>query len=89
MCDGSVHPSGFIFCTDSYSQKSIQILIIILKNKFDLNCSVHTKNKEKKQYRIYIPNSSMNRLRSLVKPYLHPSFDYKLNYNYKYKSRKV
>jgi hypothetical protein len=54
MCDGSVHPSGFIFCTDSYSHESIKILLIILINKFNLNCSVQTKNKEKKKTVSYL-----------------------------------
>jgi hypothetical protein len=78
MCDGSVHTSGFLFCTDSFSKASIQILVCILINKFDLACSIHVKRKAKCHYRIYIPARSMERLRTIVRPHMHPSFYYKL-----------
>ena len=52
------------------------VLIKVLKDKFDLNCSYHVKRIG--QYRIYIKIDSMDKFKSLVTPYFHESMKYKL-----------
>jgi hypothetical protein len=41
--DGSADRSGFIFKTDSFTLAEVELLVKALKNKFDLNCSIHTR----------------------------------------------
>ncbi len=53
-----------------------QILINVLKNKFNLECNIH---KTTNGNRIYILSSSKDKLLELVKPYLLNHFYYKFN----------
>ena len=76
MDDGMKFENGFLFCTDSYSLEEVQLLIKVLQNKFRLNCG--SKLRSKDVYRIYIWKDSMDKFRSLVSPYFHPSMMYKL-----------
>ncbi len=76
--DGKATKSGLTLCTDSFSAESIKHLIIVLTNRYDLICSIHIHDKKKQHYRIYISEKSMNNLREIVKPHLHPSFYYKV-----------
>ena len=62
--------------TDSYTFAEIQLLIKILKENFDLNCTYNKRGKD--GYRIYIMTDSMDKFRSLVTPYFHESMMYKL-----------
>lgn len=75
MEDGTKRDNGFIFCTDSYTLSEVELLIKVLKQNFNLNC---TYQKNKDNYRIYIKSDSMNKFRSLVTPYFHESMMYKL-----------
>lgn len=75
--DGFKAGSGFRLRTHSYSKKDVLLLIDVLKNNFDLNCSIHTKE-AKNQSVIYIRKDSMGKFRSLVSPYFHESMNYKL-----------
>ena len=76
MSDGSYEKGGLILCTDSFSLKDVCLLIGILHYKFSLSCTLRkTKNN---QYRIYIRRSSMDILRNIVMPHMHPSFLYKI-----------
>ena len=43
MDDGHAERSGFIFNTNCFTLKEVQLLIKALKNKFDLNCSIQTR----------------------------------------------
>lgn len=76
MDDGCKHNSGFHLCTDSYTLSEIELLIKVLKQNFDLNCTYNKIGEDK--YRIYIRTNSMNKFRSLVTPHFHPSMMYKL-----------
>jgi hypothetical protein len=76
MDDGVKHSSGFTFCTNSYTLSDVELLIKVLKQNFDLNCTIHKYRKD--QYRIYIKADSMGNFRSLVTPYFHSSMMYKL-----------
>ena len=76
MDDGNKKENGFHLNTDSYTLSEIELLIKVLKQNFDLNCSYHEKGKY--SYRIYIKINSMDKFRSLVTPYFHESMMYKL-----------
>jgi len=76
MDDGSKSRNNFYLNTDSYSLSEVQLLIKVLKENFNLNCSYHLKRKD--QYRIYIKIDSMDKFRSLVTPHFHDLMMYKL-----------
>lgn len=76
MDDGTKHSNGFDLSTHSFSLTEVKLLIKVLKENFDLNCTYHKKAKE--QYSIYIKTDSMNKFRALVTPYFHESLLYKL-----------
>jgi hypothetical protein len=76
MDDGYKIGSGFILSTNSYTLSEVELLIRVLKENFDLNCSYHTKTKD--QYMIYIKSDSMDKFLSLVTPHFHSSMMYKL-----------
>lgn len=76
MDDGCKHNSGFHLCTDSYTFTEVQLLINVLKENFDLNCTYNKRGKD--SHRIYIKSDSMDKFRSLVTPYFHESMMYKL-----------
>jgi len=76
MDDGYKNGNGFMFCTDSYTLSEVEILIKVLKDNFELNCSYHSKGIN--NYRIYIKTDSMDRFRLLVTPHFHKSMMYKL-----------
>ncbi len=79
MDDGSADRSGFIFHTNSFTLIEVELLVKVLKNKFDLNCSIQTRNdKEIKPYFIYVKGDSLNKLINLIEPYVIPHFSYKL-----------
>ena len=77
MDDGVTLRPGFSLCTDSYTFSEVELLIKVLKNNFDLNCSIH--KRENNQFRIYIKTESMNKFRSLVTPHFNESMMYKLS----------
>lgn len=59
MDDGNADRSGFILNTNSFTKQEVLLLISVLKNKFDLNCSIHTRtDKVNKPYLIYIKADS-------------------------------
>lgn len=75
MDDGYKSVNGFYLCTESYSLQDHQILISVLKNKFNLESSIH---KTSNGNRLYILGSSKQRLIELIKPYLLEHFNYKI-----------
>jgi hypothetical protein len=79
MDDGAKTGTGFRLNTQSYSKDENLFLIKVLKDNFDLNCTLHIHSKD--LYRIYISSKSMNKFRNLVSPYFHDSMLYKLNEN--------
>lgn len=79
MDDGGVDRSGFIFYTNSFRFTEVELLVKVLKNKFDLNCSIHTrKNMVKTPYLIYVKGDSWIKFVNLIEPYVIPHFKYKL-----------
>jgi len=75
--DGSKQGPGFFLNTQSFTLKEVELLIKVLKSKFDLDCSANKQSKE--QYRIYIKKDSMNKFKDLITPYFHKSMLYKLD----------
>lgn len=79
MDDGSKTGAGFRLNTNSFTKDQNYFLIKVLKDKFDLDCTLNLHSKD--QYRIYISAKSMDKFRDLVSPYFHESMMYKLNKN--------
>ena len=66
MDDKSRHGSGLHLSLYAFSNKDLDRLIYVLKNKFNLICSIHYRDKKP---RIYIFKESMNNLINLISPY--------------------
>jgi hypothetical protein len=77
MDDGYKSVNGFYLCTESYTLEDHQVLVSVLRNKFNLNCNIH---KITNGNRIYIFGNSRDRLLELIKPYLLDHFNYKFNF---------
>ena len=77
MDDGSKTGTGFRLSIQSYIKDENLLLIQILKDKFDLEYSLHLTGNIN-QYRIYIKAKSMPNFKNLVSPYFHESMMYKL-----------
>ena len=54
MDDGNRHSGGVRFATHCFQKKDLERLILILKEKYDLNVSMHRTGKED-QFILYIP----------------------------------
>ncbi len=75
MSDGCKAKGGFYLSTNSFHYEEVQLLCNALKERFNLDCTIHLQSG---QPRLYICCSSMNRFRSIVAPYFHSSMMYKL-----------
>lgn len=78
MGDGSVKSKecrGRILNTQSFNRTEIERLIVILKDKFNLESSIRT---QKDGLQIYISARSAENLNAILKDKLLPSFQYKL-----------
>lgn len=73
MDDGDNHRSGYILNTCSFTLNDLNLLKLALKNNWNLDCSIHSRN------RLYIKAHSKKDFIDLVKPYFHPTMLYKLN----------
>lgn len=73
MGDGGKNGKGFHLNTNAYKTSGATMLINALKFNFDLNCSLHSRD------RIYIPSKEMNKFRAIVLPHFLEKFKYKLN----------
>ncbi len=78
MDDGtSFKNKGFKFSTNSFTLKEIQFLRLLLKNKYNLDTTIH-KSGVNNQYNIYIPKNNLDNLIKIVKPHFHPTMYYKI-----------
>lgn len=75
MDDGSWSGSGILLHCNSFSLSYVQRLAELLRNKFQFKGSLRAKGNK---HLIYIHAGSIPSLRTLVKPYMHKSFYYKL-----------
>jgi len=82
MGDGSAQRHGLIICTNSYTLPDVIRLMNVLIIRYRLKCKIRIKIRDNKkiqnEHTIYIQQSSMPLLRSIVTPYFHPSMLYKL-----------
>jgi len=79
MDDGGADRYGFILYSNAFTKNEVNLLINVLKENFDLNCSIHTRNdKRNKPYMIYIKADSCIKFNILVEPFIIPHFSYKL-----------
>lgn len=76
MDDGTKSKNGLKLSTESFQLNEIEKLREILKQKFNLETTIHKSNKT--QYVIYIRTKSMDLLKEIVKPHFHKIFYYKL-----------
>jgi hypothetical protein len=58
MDDGSPERSGFMLYTNAFTKAEVDLFINVLKEKFDLDCSIHTRTNKKMAYMIYIKSNS-------------------------------
>ena len=75
--DGCWAKLGVRIATNCFSLTEVELLVRILGNKFNLDCTIQTL-KPSNNYSIYIKGSSIPRLREILLPHIHPSMKYKL-----------
>lgn len=76
MGDGTALPAGLLLCTDSYCLQDVVLLMNVLMIKFGLHCTC--REIRPNQYRIYIREESMDKLRTIVLEHMDPSMLYKI-----------
>lgn len=76
MDDGYKALSGYYFCTESFSENDINILLALLRTKYSLTCSAH---KTTNGLRIYIHKESIEQFNKLIGPFILEEFRYKLH----------
>ena len=81
MGDGTALQHGLIICTNSYSIEDVVRLINVLIIRYELECKIRLKKRQnnKIEFMIYISQSSMSTLRTIVTPYFHSSMLYKIS----------
>lgn len=77
MDDGGKVGSGLKLATNSFTYLECMLLVKVLYDNFNIKASIQSAGVPD-QYIIYIWKESMPLLRSIVKPYVHPSMKYKL-----------
>ena len=75
MGDGARDGNGLILCTHSFTVEEVSRLMTVLYVRYHIDSTLRY---HKGKPIIYIRASSMPTLRNLVRPYMHPSFMYKL-----------
>ena len=66
---------GLYLCTSAYSMEEQYLLQKYLKKRFHIQTKLHF---AAKQVRIYVPSSQVDMFCTIVKPFILPSFKYKL-----------
>ena len=79
MDDGRKIGEGLKLATNSFSYSDCNFLVKVLYENFKLKATVQSASIPNQNH-IYIWKESMSLLRDIVKPYVHPSMKYKLNY---------
>ena len=85
MGDGNWDNSAktVVICTDTFTLAEVELLIIVLKSKFNLMATIQRRTKANKEvcWRIRFSDKTDNILKliNLVKPHFIPSMFYKLN----------
>jgi len=66
---------GLYICTDGFTHGDVKRLTQYLVDRYNIKCSIH---KAAGNYRIYILAKSVERVKNIILPYMHPSMLYKL-----------
>ena len=75
MDDGTLSGQDYFFSTHNFSLSDQKILQRGMLKNFDLQINIH---KDKSYYRLYVLSNSEESLMKLIKPYIHPVFEYKI-----------
>ena len=75
--DGGWANHGIRIATNSFQLKDIELLSKVLKSKYNLDTTIQ-KLSGKDLYSLYIKKQSINDIRELLLPYMHPSMLFKL-----------
>lgn len=78
MDDGGKVSSGLKLATNNFSQKEVEYLAALLREKYSLKVSVISAGIPN-QYNLYFSKSSIKSLVQIIKPYLYPSMYYKFH----------
>ena len=70
MDDGSIQNNGLHLNVYGFDPESVNRLMLVLQQKFDLTCSIHKHKSHNMSSRIYIHGYSIDNLRLLVKPHM-------------------
>ena len=68
----------YFFSTQSFPLEDQERLVQALKDNFDIDATIQ---RHYSYYRLYIRSKSTNRLVDLIRPYIHPCFDSKIQNN--------
>nr|AYE93293.1 LAGLIDADG homing endonuclease [Termitomyces sp.]AYE93308.1 LAGLIDADG homing endonuclease [Termitomyces sp.] len=82
MDDGQqVKTGGITLCTDSYNKEEVSVLREALKDKFNLETTIHNKKgpNDAMYERIYIKKESFEEFKPSLIPHMHDSMLYKIN----------
>jgi len=78
MDDGGKTTYGdLLLHTNGYTFEEVQLLVLVLKEKFNLVCKVS--QRKPNQWAILIPKKELCKVRKLVSSYLHSSMEYKIS----------
>jgi hypothetical protein len=75
--DGGWANNGIRIATNSFQPKEIELFSEVLKSKYNLETTIK-KLSGKDLYFLYIKKQSINDIRELLLPYMHPSMLFKL-----------
>ena len=79
MDDVNNQTVGARLCTDSFEKEDLERLQKKLKNKYNLDTTLHTTMQNNKRiYRIYIKKENMSHFVKIIKPFLLPCMYYKI-----------
>jgi len=75
MDDGYLNKGSMVISTHSFKKEEVELLCEVLKKKFNIlgNINKGGQNKKRQQYVIRIRKESMNKLKELIKEYIHIS----------------
>ena len=76
MGDGSKRAKGLVLCTDNFCLQEVVILLNILILKFDIYPTIQ---KEKNNFRIYINEQNLMKIKPFILPHFVDHFLYKIN----------
>lgn len=75
--DGTFTNAGVRIATNAFVKEDVEYLSKLLKNKYNLDSTVQ-KLSYVDQYSLYIKKNSIENLKTLILPHLHPSMYYKI-----------